>query len=83
LLIASPMCAGGFVRSNELKEGDFIVIYSDLKSGKYVMFFTASVLLLLLSFNLVCCYLDRHMNIFVDMQHWQSKVYATCMLLFE
>ncbi|KAG2560273.1 hypothetical protein PVAP13_4NG077257 [Panicum virgatum] len=29
---------GEFVRSNELQEGDFIVIYSDVKSGKYVMF---------------------------------------------
>jgi hypothetical protein len=29
--------AGEFVRSNELQEGDFIVIYSDVKSGKYVM----------------------------------------------
>ncbi|KAM0860946.1 hypothetical protein ACQ4PT_046218 [Festuca glaucescens] len=27
---------GDFVRSNELQEGDFIVIYSDVKSGKYV-----------------------------------------------
>lgn len=31
--------AGEFVRSNELQQGDFIVIYSDVKSGKYVMFF--------------------------------------------
>jgi hypothetical protein len=28
--------AGEFVRSNELQEGDFIVIYSGVKSGKYV-----------------------------------------------
>ncbi|KAG8054258.1 hypothetical protein GUJ93_ZPchr0001g30840 [Zizania palustris] len=27
----------GFVRSNELQEGDFIVIYSDIKSGKYLI----------------------------------------------
>jgi hypothetical protein len=30
--------AGDFVRMNDLQEGDFIVIYSDVKSGKYVMF---------------------------------------------
>ncbi|RCV28704.1 hypothetical protein SEVIR_5G429500v4 [Setaria viridis] len=28
---------GEFVRSNELQEGDFIVIYSDVKSGKYLI----------------------------------------------
>ncbi|KAF0916456.1 hypothetical protein E2562_007541 [Oryza meyeriana var. granulata] len=28
---------GDFVRSNELQEGDFIVIYSDIKSGKYLI----------------------------------------------
>ncbi|WVZ67701.1 hypothetical protein U9M48_016745 [Paspalum notatum var. saurae] len=28
---------GDFVRSNELQEGDFIVIYSDVKSGKYLI----------------------------------------------
>ncbi|XP_040385513.1 B3 domain-containing protein VP1 [Oryza brachyantha] len=28
---------GDFVRSNELQEGDFIVIYSDMKSGKYLI----------------------------------------------
>lgn len=32
--------AGDFVRSNELQEGDFIVIYSDVK-GRYVMFITS------------------------------------------
>ncbi|KAF8664961.1 hypothetical protein HU200_054281 [Digitaria exilis] len=29
--------AWDFVRSNELQEGDFIVIYSDVKSGKYLI----------------------------------------------
>ena len=28
--------SGDFVRSNGLQEGDFIVIYSDVKCGKYV-----------------------------------------------
>ncbi|KAM0931231.1 hypothetical protein ACQ4PT_000318 [Festuca glaucescens] len=28
---------GDFVRSNDLQEGDFIVIYSDVKSGKYLI----------------------------------------------
>nr|AEZ00779.1 VIVIPAROUS1 protein [Triticum monococcum subsp. aegilopoides] len=28
---------GDFVRSNELQEGDFIVLYSDVKSGKYLI----------------------------------------------
>ncbi|KAG0543180.1 hypothetical protein BDA96_02G167800 [Sorghum bicolor] len=28
---------GEFVRSNELQQGDFIVIYSDVKSGKYLI----------------------------------------------
>ncbi|KAG0540676.1 hypothetical protein BDA96_03G429400 [Sorghum bicolor] len=28
---------GEFVRSNELQEGDFIVIYSDVKSGKFLI----------------------------------------------
>lgn len=30
------MFSGDFVRSNGLQEGDFIVIYSDVKCGKYV-----------------------------------------------
>lgn len=28
--------SGDFVRANGLQEGDFIVIYSDVKCGKYV-----------------------------------------------
>ncbi|KAL2336679.1 hypothetical protein Fmac_011125 [Flemingia macrophylla] len=30
-------CAGDFVRANGLQEGDFIVIYSDVKCGKYMI----------------------------------------------
>ena len=47
----SPLFVGDFVRSNGLQEGDFIVIYSDIKCGKYVChpsFFFSSPLIFFL-----------------------------------
>ena len=54
--------AGDFVRSNELQEGDFIVIYSDVKSGKYVMFITSPSYLLSVTFT--CIAYSLHATVF-------------------
>jgi hypothetical protein len=36
LIFLKKFISGDFVRANGLQEGDFIVIYSDVKCGKYV-----------------------------------------------
>ena len=40
LLLFFMRISGDFVRANGLQEGDFIVIYSDIKCGKYVSNFS-------------------------------------------
>lgn len=63
LTCALWLVAADFVRSNGLQEGDFIVLYSDTKCGKYVRNCTKLPTLHFLHFLSFCCYIAPNVRI--------------------